>query len=442
MNMSILKTGFAHCILKRWTGPFWLRRQWLEKTQWYSPEQIEQMQLVLLKKLITHCYKTVPYYRRFMIAKGIRPEAIKTLDDIRRFPILTKQDVLEAGESIISTKYPRWMMSMGRTGGTTGTPLVTPRNIFSLGNEHAFVRRQWDWAGMGLSDRTAYLSGRVIADPDRNDEPLWVYDPFMKELILSSYHLCEKTAYQYAEAMRQYKIKAIAGYPAAISFLARVCLNRGVKVKLQAALTTSETVTDEMRAVISEAFDCRVYDFYGAAERVCYIFTCEHGSYHIIPEYGYTELIPVDLSEPNVCSVVATGFWNYGMPLLRYDTGDVVIRSEKKCDCGRSFEAVESISGRKGDVIRTPSGREFGPTLMARVTKGANNILESQVIQDAVDHITILYVPAAIFTDKDLADFKRHMSQYLPDELKIDYRSVERVEKTKSGKMNLVVSKI
>jgi phenylacetate-CoA ligase len=219
-------------------------------------------------------------------------------------------------------------------------------------------------------------------------------------------------------------------------------LSYGIRIKLQAALTTSETVADEMRAIISNAFSCRVYDFYGSAERVCYIFTCEHGSYHIIPEYGYTELIPANQREPQICSVVATGFCNYGMPLIRYDTGDTVVRSDQQCVCGRAFDVVESISGRKGAVIRTPSGREFGPTLMARVTKGANNILESQVVQDAIDHITILYVPAVTFTDKDLADFKRHMAQYLPDELKIDYRKVERVEKTQSGKMNLVISKI
>ena len=130
------------------------------------------------------------------------------------------------------------------------------------------------------------------------------------------------------------------------------------------------------------------------------------------------------------------------MPLIRYDTQDSVILSNENCSCGRKFAVIKSVIGRTGDVIRTPSGREYGPTLLARVAKGANNILESQIIQDRIDHINILYVPSGKFTSVDMLNFRKHMAQNLPNELKMDFKRISSVERTASGKMNLLVSKI
>ena len=240
MKSKVVSKGAANLIIKRFSGPFWIRRRWLNKTQWLGGGELKEIQLKLLKRLVRHCYSSVPYYRRLMDERGISPESIKTLDDIKWFPVLHKKDVLAAGNSIVSTKYPGWMMTIGLTGGTTGTPLPLPRNLFAVGNEHAFVRRQWDWAGIGFRDRTAYLSGRVVADVNRNDGRLYEYDPFMKELVLSTYHLSSSSAGQFGEAMKRYRVKAIVGYTSSIYFLAKCCLDMGMKVKLRAVLTTSD----------------------------------------------------------------------------------------------------------------------------------------------------------------------------------------------------------
>jgi len=443
MNLKVAATGAQTLIVKRFCGPFWIRRRWLNRTQWLSAEELLRVQLRLLRQLIRHCYHTVPFYRRIMDERRICADDIQDLEDIKLFPILTKKDVLQAGESIVSTKYPGWFSRQARTGGTTGTPMKIYRDVFSIGNEHAFVRRQWDWAGVRLRDRCAWIiAGRRIADPNRGGVRPYAYDPFMKELTLSVYHLSAETAPRYAEVINRYRVKAIVGISSAVYFLARMCLDLGMKVRLRAALTTSEILSDHMRSIIAEAFQCPVFDFYGAAERVCYIHACEHGTYHVIPEYGYTELIPQQEPIGGQHRIVATGFWNFAMPLLRYDTGDSVLVSNKTCKCGRSFPIVDSIVGRDTDVIRTPSGREYGPTIVARVVKCADNILESQVVQDAVDHISVLYVPGKMFTEKDLEDFKKTLSRYFPSELRVELKGVERIPRTDAGKTKLVVSEI
>jgi phenylacetate-CoA ligase len=377
-----------------------------------------------------------------MDERAIKRSDIKTLDDIRLFPILTKTDVLKAGSSILSMRYPKWLTRIAYTGGTTGTPLQIRRNLFSIGNEHAFVRRQWDWAGISLGDRCAYLTGRLITRPDQTKGQLYSYDPIMKELVLSTYHLSPQTTRTYILAMNRWKVKAVAGYPSAVYLLARVCLDSEIELRLESALTSSETLTESMRNTIAEAFKCEVFDFYGSAERVCYIQTCDHGSYHVIPEYGLTELIPLDKSDATEFKIIATGFWNFAMPFIRYDVGDVVIKSDNRCPCGRQFPTIKSISGRQADTIKTPSGREFGAAILTHLLYGTDHIVESQIVQDATDHITIRYVPTERFSTADLQDFKNLIAKHLPSELKVTFEQTEAIEKTDTGKLRPVVSKI
>jgi phenylacetate-CoA ligase len=442
MNFKPIATGAINLIVRRYAGPFWIRRRQLAKSQWFDKNKLQELQLNRLKQIVAHSYNTVPYYKKLMDEYSLHVDSIRTLDDIKLFPVLSKKDVMEAEDSIVSAKYRKWTLRAARTGGTTGTPLVIYRNWFSIGNEHAFVRRQWDWAGIGLRDKCAYLTGRLIVKPDQKNGRLYAYDPIMKELILSTYHLSRRTAEEYAAVIENYDVEAIVGYPSAVYLLARTCLDSGIKLTLKSALTSSETLTKSMKDTITEAFDCRVFDFYGGAERVCYIFTCERGRYHIIPEYGLTELIGIGGPDDNRCSVVATGFWNMAMPLIRYETGDIVIKSDDICPCGRAFPAIESISGRQADVVRTSSGREFGAAILTHLLYGTNNIIESQIIQDTLEHITIEYVPSARFTETDRDNLRSLIVKHLPRELIVDLREVAAVSRTRSGKIKPVVSQI
>ncbi len=445
MNFKVVSTGAAHMMAKRFLGPFWIRRKWLKKTQWLSKSELEQIQLKLLKKLVNHCYNTVPYYKELMDKRGIRVQNINTLEDIKKFPILTKGDLLRENknDAFVSRKFRRWFMNVAYTGGTTGTPLKIWRDVASIGNNHAFFRRQKDWAGIGLWTKCAYLTGRLIVKPNHEGGCLYAYDPFMKELILSTYHLSVQTAKEYAHVIKRHKIKALDGYPSAVYLLAKTCLEAGIELKLQSVLTSSEVLADSVRNTISRAFQCKVYDYYGSAERICILHTCEQGNYHVIPEYGLTELIPaVNNSGDNQCRVVITGFWNMAMPLIRYDIGDLFVKSDERCVCGRAFPVIKSIIGREGDVIKTPSGREFGATILTHLLYGTDHIVESQIIQDSLDHIIIEYVPAENFSQKDLAIFEALIVKHLPSELETELKPVKTIQRTQTGKLKPIVSHI
>jgi len=446
MDANAIFNGAAHLLVKRYAGPFWRHRRWLEMTQWLSREELENIQIEQLRKLVEHCYTTVPFYTHLMDEHGIKQNGIQSFKDMELFPILNKQAVVKAGLSIISIKYPKWTLRKGRTSGSTGTPMIVYRNLSSLGTEHAFVKRQWDWAGVGFREKSAWIFQRVVTSSKDKMQRLYEYDPIMQELTMSAFHCSAKTAIDYAKCIKRHGIEVVVGYPSSLNLIAKACLDTGYKLDLRVIISTWEAMTATMKETITKAFGCKIFDFYGSGERVAAIHKCEHGGYHVIPEYGYTELIPLNNDESDRFKIVSTGFWNKAMPLIRYDIGDVVIMPENcSCNCGREYTVIKSIIGKEGDVIRSPSGVELGVTAVGQIlfTIGeANNIMETQLIQDAIDHITVEYVPGAAFSKNDLLEMRKSTSRFMPNDLVVDFREVRAVKRTPMGKIRPIVSQI
>lgn len=426
--------------LKRRIGPFARRRKWLERTQWWSDKRLKRLQLTLLKRIVLYSYDSVPYYRRLMDKLAIRPEDIKDLSDIERFPIMSKADLKECGNDIVSRKFNPRFLKTAHTGGTTGLPIPLSRDLGSIGNEHAFVRRQFDWAGIGLDDRYATMMWQRVADVSTKVSRPYIYDAAMKELILSTFHICNETVEVYAKAMKGHRVKALLAYPSAAYTLAKGCLDRNMKVPLKAVLTTAETLDPLRKETISQAFCCPVYDFYGSSERVCYIHTCPQGRYHIVSEYGLTELLPAAAPNEDCFRIIATGFWNMAMPLIRYDIGDLVIKSDEICPCGRKFDVIKRIIGREADVITTPSGRTLGATaiecILAKVLYGMYSmpVAAGQVIQETSETMVLEYVPAEGFLNEHTQKLRQLLADNIPNDMKAQIRSVEKLTHTPNGK--------
>ncbi len=440
LDLRATLKGAKTCLVKRHTGAFRCLYRQLAATQWYTRDQLDAFQLKQLQHLVRHAWETVPYYRRVMGEHGIRPEDIRRLDDIRKFPIMSKDDLRKAGDEIVSTRYRRAFLTTAHTGGTTGLPVPVRRDPWSVAREHAFVRRQFDWAGVRMSARCAYLEGRIVEPPGQTPTSFHYYDAAMRELTLSTFHLTPDVVPHYVELMKSYDIKALVAYPSAAYLMAKGCLERKLAMKLHCVLTTSETLDEAKRKTIAEAFGCPVFDFYGSAERVCYIHTCERGSYHVIPEYGLTELIPAGPPNEGCCQVVSTGFWNLAMPLIRYNLRDLVKVSGRACSCGRAFTVVDKIIGRDGDIIVTPSGLCLGASAIECILAGILYtmydlpVVAGRVVQDAGDVLTLEYVPDVGFGDKHEERLRGVMAEQTPLGMRAELRAVKHVDRTSQGK--------
>jgi len=257
---------------------------------------------------------------------------------------------------------------------------------------------------------------------------------------MSSYHISERTLPSYIRKIREFAPSLIEAYPSSIFAIASFMKNHGYSpIPIKSIITSSETLLNGQKKVIEEMFRCRVFDWYGSYERVAAIGTCEHGNYHIIEDYGYTELIDY---RGSVKEIVSTGFNNRLMPLIRYKTGDLVIpdNSNTPCPCKRHFRVVESIVGRLDDYVLLPDGRKIGR--LDFIFKDDLPILEGQICQYEDYSIRIRVVPDQGFNPSHKERLIENARLRLGQAVDISVDLVSEIPRSKNGKLKMVVSNL
>jgi phenylacetate-CoA ligase len=235
----------------------------------------------------------------------------------------------------------------------------------------------------------------------------------------------------------------IDAYPSSIEPLARFVLERGIRsIRPRAIITSSETLSPEVRAIVSEAFEAPVFDHYGAAEMAAFITQCQHGSYHPNPEFGIVEILQDDrpVLPGETGEIVATGFINPVMPLIRYRTGDLAVVSDRACACGRAFGVIDRIVGRLDDVVVTPEGRRIGR--LDPIFKCVSSLREARVLQDGEDHVTIEVVVAHGLPDAERRELVHQASLRLGPSMRVDVAIVDAIPRTRAGKLRMVENRV
>jgi phenylacetate-CoA ligase len=395
-----------------------------------SASELADLQLAALRSTLEHAVTRVPHYKDIAQREGFTVRDLRTLDDLRRWPVLEKSAVRAAGGALLSEEVRPSDLIAIDTSGTTGTPLVIYRDVEAEQRWYAhFERRVRNWPGVTYRDRWAMLGGRVVVPVERKRPPFWRYNPSMRQLYMSSYHLAPAYLDHYLEALRRFRPVYIHGYASSCEALARHILERGVEnLHVRAVLTSSETLFDHQRAVIERAFGCRVFDSYGSAEMVALVTECEQGRLHISTEVGVVEVLRDGLpaEEGETGELVCTGLLNRAMPLIRYRTGDVAVRGSGSCACGRKFPTLQRIEGRVDDLLWTRDGRAIGR--LDPVFKGVERVLESQIVQETLDRVRVLVVPARGYREEDgrriVSNLKERMG-----EIEVVIEKVPRIER-------------
>lgn len=411
---------------------------WLRETERLTRAEIRQLQLDLLNTQLATA-RRVPLYD----GRGLPPE-LASLDELAGLPTLTKDDLRRPRSELVDRDAPESALLEIHTGGTTGKPLSIHCTRTVLQRNYAFFERFKRWAGIGPRDRTATFAGRTIVAPDRTRPPFWRYNRAANTMLCSSYHLSEATIPAYVEALRRFRPHLIDSYPSSIQPIARYLLTAGISdLRPTAVITSSETLLPEVRSMIERAFGCPVFDHYGAAEMVALITQCEHGRYHPNPEFGIVELIrdgaPVRPGEAG--EIVATGFINDVMPLIRYRTGDEAIQGEGECPCGRPFPVVERIEGRMDDVLVTPEGRLVGR--LDPIFKAVSSFYETRIVQTTPSRVQVQVVPAGGSLDPDDVDtLVKELRNRLGPSMEIEVVEKQELPRTASGKLRAVVNEV
>ncbi len=411
------------------------------QTQWLSQDELGQFQLKKLQAMLVHAEKTVPYYREAFAKAGVSSGDIRQLSDIAKLPFLTKREVFDAQGGMLSETVKGSRFS-GYTSGTTGLSMKGYRDLHAINRENAFVWRMLMWAGLKYGERRAWIRGDRIVPSEQTPPPFWRHNLADNMLMMSSYHLSESSAEAYVKAMEAFDPVMIQCYPNAILLLARFLKSANRKyrgTKLRSVATSSETVTDEHRKLVKEVFGASIFDYYSSFERVAAIAQCDHGNYHLLSDYSLVELLPL---EEGGMEVVGTGFDNLLMPFIRFRLGDNIVMADANyhCPCNRAFPVVDHLTGRADDFIRTPDGREV--IMMCNIFDGLDNLLEGQVIQDRLDELRVLVVPAKGRGGIDEADMVARAHELVGTGMHVKVEVVDEIPRTKNGKLRMVVRNI
>lgn len=416
----------------------------INKSQWFSAAQINELQLRELKNVIGYVYQNVPYYSELFKRLNLVPADFQSIDDLKKLPVLTKEDVRANFERLTPGNLSPKDVITEHTSGSTGKAMKFLLSKDCYQKEYAFLRLQRTWAGVEDDDRVATFGGHAVIKIDRHKPPFWINNYFEHQVLFSSYHMSERNLGFYAEKLIRFNPDLILGYPSSIYLMASYLSRRNITVvKPKAVITSSESLLDFQRKLIEQVFRTKVYSYYGNAERVSNISQCERGGLHIKPEYGIIEFLdendePVEEGEPG--RMVCTGFLNDAMPLIRYDVGDIAIPIQSECACGRSGPLVKEIVGRTDDFIVTPNGEHIGR--LSQVFKGIDAVEEAQFVQNEKERVIINVVKRADFSEHDSKAIIYNAKDRLGDDIGIELRFVPNIRRHANGKFKFVISNV
>ena len=418
----------------------------LNTTQYYSISDVDDYQNMMLKTIVHHAYETVPYYKQLFDSISLKPNDIKSKDDLYKIPVLTREDVKNNYKRLISTTYYNKKTYHGHTSGTTGAPLDFQWSKDTCIITNAVDWRQKQWAGLKVGDKIALLLGRKVVPPARKKPPFWVNDYLHNQLWLSTFHMNRDNLDFYVRKLLKYKPAAIEGYPSTIYILAKYLNTNNIKLPVKAVLTSSETLHLIQREAIEKAFSCKIFDYYGMAERVVFATECrEHKGHHLNFEYAINEIVDKDnnlLGQDQRGYLVGTSLHNFAMPFIRYKSSDITSIKSDLCACGRSMPLIEDVATKAEDIIVTPEGNMISPSSLTHPFKPLVNIEKSQIIQNKLDEIIIKIVPRPSYSEDDTKKLINEFQSRVGNSVKINIEYVDDIERTKSGKFRWVISKV
>ena len=416
----------------------------LEESQWLTPQQIREVQDRKLAALVDHAYSTVPFYRQMFDKRGLKPENVRSVDDLAKLPIVTKEVIKDNMDQIVSDRFDRSELVLLGSSGSTGEPFMLYISDEEKALKWAGLLRFWKWAGFELGDRYVNVTG--FPHGAFKGKGLWRFleQSFSGMLALNALELVEGDADQYARRIAAFRPKMLRGYSSSLHYLAQIFRNVGAKLSVGCACTTGETLFPFQRELMESCFGCKVYDGYGG-EAMEVAGQCGFGNtYHVNAESIIVEIVDADGNrcQPNQAGqVVLTDLNHYSMPFIRYNIQDVAAASDRRCECGRGLPVIEDISGRLTDVGVTPSGKSLIVHFFTGLFENyAAEVEAFQAVQETADHLVLTIVPGKGL-DQVEDQILRRTQDYVGQDVHVEIRRQDSIALGPGGKRRLFISR-
>lgn len=412
-------------------------------------EVLKRNQEAELHDLIAFVYHNVPYYHNLFKQLDLKPEDIQTAEDLQKLPILTKRIIRANQTEFIPRNPAKYKYIEGITGGSTGPSLHYRLSVDDEILSIAMFYANWGYAGYELGDKVAILAGSQLLPSTKSDLIKKIKGFILNHRYFSSLDMTEKYLEKIVRNLNRYKPQYLRGYASAIYAFARYIKYKNIQLdfKLCGVFTTSDVLFDHQREVIEDVFGCKVFDQYSLNDGGVSAYECErHKGLHVDMIRSIMELVDKDGAQIGVNTegrILATSLHNYAMPFIRYDTGDLGIWSDEKCDCGRELPLLKKVVGRTTDVLEFSNNTVVsGAAVVDMLKHFSNGVQEYQVIQNKKDGILIKIVKDTPYTEEDSKLIIKAFQSHVGKDITINIDFVDRVQTTKAGKWKVIVRDI
>ena len=320
-----------------------------------SRDEMSALQGRRLHKIVAYVYHNVPFYRNKLQEMDVTPDDINTIEDIRKLPFSTKQDLRDNYPFGLQAAPQSEIIRIHASSGTTGNPTIVGYTRKDIGVWSECMSRCLTAYGVTRDDTFSVAYGYGLFTGGLGAH--YGVENLGASVVPTSTGNTEK----HVRLIRDLGISGIAFTPSYALYLAETMEKMGItkeQIKLRVGAFGAEPWTESMREEIQKRLGLKGYNLYGLSEIMgpCVSYECsEQNGSHICEDHFYPEIIHPDTLEPlpygQVGELVFTTLTKEGMPLLRYRTKDLCSLMDDTCPCGRTSVRMGRIMGRSDDML-------------------------------------------------------------------------------------------
>lgn len=388
--------------------------------------EIEAVQLKRLQATIERIYATVPFYKKSFDKAGIKPEDIKSLNDLQRIPFTTKLDLRDNYPYDMFAVPMEQVVRIHASSGTTGKPTVVGYTQNDIHTWAELIARSFSAAGATSRDilHNAYGYGLFTGGIGAH------YGA--EKLGMAVIPVSGGNTKRQITIMQDFKPTILCGTPSYILHLAEIAAEMGVDFKdlhFKSGIFGAEPWTENMRAELESKLHLKAIDIYGLSEvmgpGVSIECLEEQKGLHVFEDHFIVEIIDPDTGEVlphgETGELVFTSITKEAFPVIRYRTKDITSLNSEPCACGRTHIRMNKPSGRSDDMLIIRGVNVF-PSQIESVLMETKGILPHyQLVVDRKKNLDTLTVKVEIdeklFSDdiKSLQAMETHISENIKE---------------------------
>ncbi len=328
---------------------------WNEHHECMDRQRLTELQGERLRDMVERIYFNVPFYRNKLQEMGIEPGDIRSVEDLKKLPFTTKQDLRDNYPFGLFAVPQHDVVRLHASSGTTGKSTVVGYTHNDILMWSEVVARSLTMAGVTRNDiiQVAYGYGLFTGGLGLH------YGA--EKVGASVIPISGGNTKKQLQLLEDFGSTAIACTPSYAAYLGEAIAEEKLdrsKIKLKAGIFGAEPWTEEMRAQIQQLLGLKAFDIYGLSEVIGPGVSMECGfqhGMHVFEDHFIPEII-----DPETCEVlpygtlgelVFTTVTKEAMPLLRYRTRDLTRLHVETCDCGRTLVRMEKCVGRSDDML-------------------------------------------------------------------------------------------